>query len=311
MSTPDSFTEAALRIIGGRAEGAILGVSSAEQTAAALMARSFVSADISGRHAALFTGERLWTMATEMVINGQTIWRLTNGDIKWVQMATLTNRGNYRISGRPVKPSRVLHCRLNVDMISGQGRSDLAIAIANRDFIRNLEFNLADEVQDPSGYLIPTQSWQNDTVKDEITALDGAKVLVPPESVNFMGTPGQQSGQYDWMQRRVGFEAPDVVRLWQDQARKVAFGILGVPPSLWDLGADASGMREAWRLYIFTVVDPMAKLLEQAAKRIGLEIDLNFDRLMASDIANRARAYGQLVDGNMSEEEAARKTGLS
>ena len=75
MSNPENYTEAILRIIGGRAAGTLLGVSSAEQMAASLMARSFVSSEMSGRHAPLFTAERLSTMANELVINGQTIWR--------------------------------------------------------------------------------------------------------------------------------------------------------------------------------------------------------------------------------------------
>ena len=234
-----------------------------------------------------------------------------DGDIKWVQMATLTNRGNYRISGRSVKREMILHCRLNVDMLSGQGRSDLAVALATRDLLRNLEFNLADEAQDSSGYVIPTQAWENEPIKNAIIELDGAKMLVPPESTNFMGAPGSTSAQYDWMQRRIGFAPPAVVRDWYDTARINALGVLGVPPSLYSTDADASATREAWRLYIFTVVDPMAKILEQAAKRAGLDIDLKFDKLMASDIANRARAYGSLVDANMPEADAASKTGLA
>ena len=310
MSNPETYTDAILRIIGGRAAGTMLAVSSAEQTAASLMAKSFISADLSGAHAHLFTAERLSTMANELVINGQTIWRRMNGDIKWVQMVNISSRGNYTISGRSVQRDRIFHPRLNVDMLEGQGRSDLEIAVATRDFIRSLEYNLADEAQDPSGYVIPTQSWQNKEIREVIIELDGAKALVPPENTNFMGAPATTAAQYDWMQRRIGFNAPSEVREWYETARITAFGVLGVPPSLYSKDADASSTREAWRLYIFTVVDPMAKILEQAAERAGLEVDLNFDRLMASDIANRARAYGILVGANMPEDEAAKKTGL-
>ena len=310
MSNPDNYTEAILRIIGGRAAGTLLGVTSAEQAAASLMARSFVSSEMVGKHARLFTAERLSTMANEMVINGQTTWRRKDGDLEWVQMVHIGSRGKYQIGGRYVPADRILHCRLNVDMLTGQGRSDLAVAIAARDLLRNMEFNLADESQDPSGYLIPTQSWENEQIRNGVTELDGAKMLVPPESTNFMGSPGSVSAQYDWLQRRVGFDPPPAVRDWYDTARINALGVLGVPASLFGTDADASATREAWRLYIFTVVDPMAKLLEQAAARAGLDIDFKFDQLMASDIANRARAYKSLVDSNMAEDQAAKLTGL-
>lgn len=310
MTSP--YTDAILRIIGGRARGTLLGISSAEQTAASLMARSFVSADISGAASEIFTGERLSTMANEIILAGQTIWRRMNGDIRWVQACTVASRtGNYRISGRSYDPKSILHCRLNVDMMTGQGRPDLEIAIATRDFIRNLENNLSDEAQDPYGYLIPTQAYEDESLKELITEIDGSKLLVEPETTNYMGSPTSASSRDEWQQRRVGFEAPEAVRRWYESARMSALSILGVPPGLYSPDADASAAREAWRLYIFTVVDPMAKLLEQAAGRCGLEIDMNFDRLMASDIANRARAYGTLVSGNMDEDEAARLTGFA
>lgn len=306
-----NFKEAELLIRWARTASQALGASSAEQIAASLMARAFISADISGSHAPLFTYERLATMANELVLLGQTIWQRMNGDIKWVQMATIAKRtGNYRISGRSFPPNRVMHCRLNVDMQSGMGRSDLEIAYSTRDFIRSLEKNLADEAQDSSGYVIPTEHYQDGDLKTLITNIEGAKLMAPPESSSFLQSPGQsRSAQYDWMQKRIGFAAPEVVRQWYESARLTALAVLGVPASLHS-PVDASAMREGWRVYIFTVVDPISRLLEQAAARCGLELDMNFDRLMASDVQNRSRAYKQLVDANMDEDEARQFTGF-
>lgn len=320
MSAP--YTDAILAIVGGRARGIELGKSSAEQIAAGLLGRAFISAKRSGRHEMLFSPERLQTMASELVIYGQSLWLRDNGDIKWEQRCTVSRKtGQYRIRGKPIPPERVLHFRTNVDMISGQGRSDLAIALTTQEFIRKIETNLADEIDAPRGYLIPTQGYWEPKIDDEGNVLDndvmaamkdmeGGLLLVPSETINMMGAGTTPSSQYEWHQRRIGFEAPEVVLKWYEAARLTALSVMGIPASLVN-PVDASAMREGWRLYLFTVVDPLAKLLEAAAARCGLEIDLNFDELGASDIANRARAYGSLVDGGMSEEEAKMKTGLA
>ena len=42
----------------------------------------------------------------------------------------------------------------------------------------------------------------------------------------------------------------------------------------------------------------------------GLEVRLDFDDLMASDITGRARAFGSMVTAGMDVEEAAILTGL-
>lgn len=312
MTTDAKFHEAVQLIRWARIAGEGLGITSAAQIAASLMSRAFISADISGSSAAIFSKERLAKMAQELVLSGQTFWLRRNGDIEWVQHATIARRtGNYRISGQSYDPSVVLHCRLNVDMKTGMGRSDLDIAANTKNLLGNIEKNLESESRDGAGYIIPTENWDNANLSEMLASLEGQKVMAPPESTSFLQSPGQSSmGQYDFTQRRVGFNPPPEVREMYMAARETALAVLGVPASL-HRPMDASAMREGWRVYIFTVVDPIARLLEEAAGRSGLELDMNFDRLMASDIQNRSRAYGQLVGANMDEDDAARFTGLA
>ena len=61
---------------------------------------------------------------------------------------------------------------------------------------------------------------------------------------------------------------------------------------------------------MFGTLVPLARLISAYAKRKGLDVQLNFDDLMASDIAGRARAFGSLVQGGMDIEDAAILTGL-
>ena len=306
------FTDATLALLWGRVRNLTDGVSSAEQLAANLLGRAFVSAELSGAHASLFTAEMMQTIASELTINGQSIWIRNVGasDLKWVLRANIGPRsGKYVINSKSYDPSQIFHVRTNIDMKSGMGQSDLDVASSTKYLIRSLELHLADETEAIRGYVIPTQAWDQGAVQDALKSLQSKTILLPTETLNLMGSGTAPNNQYEWHQRRLGFDAPDTVRLWYESVRMAALSIMGIPPAL-ATPVDASAMREGWRVYIFTVVTPLARLLEQAADRCGLDISMNFDSLMASDIANRARAYGSLVDGNMPEDEARRFTNL-
>ena len=49
----------------------------------------------------------------------------------------------------------------------------------------------------------------------------------------------------------------------------------------------------------------------EARHKLMADITFGFDRLFASDIQGRARAYKSLVDGGMDKGEAARVTGMA
>ena len=76
---------------------------------------------------------------------------------------------------------------------------------------------------------------------------------------------------------------------------------------------DASGQRESWRRFLHGSVQPLGDLLavELADKLAVPGLALRFDRLFASDLSGRARAFGSLVQGGMDKDRAARLAGLS
>ncbi|MYE57989.1 MAG: phage portal protein [Alphaproteobacteria bacterium] len=69
-------------------------------------------------------------------------------------------------------------------------------------------------------------------------------------------------------------------------------------------------MREGWRIFLHSTIQPLAQLVVGAARNSGLLLEINFDRLMASDVTGRARAFNSLVGGGMDLEEAATISGL-
>ena len=78
-------------------------------------------------------------------------------------------------------------------------------------------------------------------------------------------------------------------------------------------GADATAAREAWRRFLHGSVVPVAELLaaELADKLDAPTLRLRFDRLAASDIMGRARAFQSMTNGGMDAGRAAILAGLS
>ena len=79
------------------------------------------------------------------------------------------------------------------------------------------------------------------------------------------------------------------------------------------VAGDAAGQRESWRRFLHGSVQPLGDLLaaELADKLAVPGLALRFDRLFASDLSGRARAFGSLVQGGMDKDRAARLAGLS
>ena len=74
--------------------------------------------------------------------------------------------------------------------------------------------------------------------------------------------------------------------------------------------ARASGRRGA--SFLHGTIAPVALMvMEELSRLFEQEITLNFDRLFASDIMGRARAFGSLRTGGMAGDAAAEQTGFA
>ena len=74
---------------------------------------------------------------------------------------------------------------------------------------------------------------------------------------------------------------------------------------------DGTAQRESWRRFLHSSVVPMGLLVAaELSAALGAEVGLSFDRLMASDLSGRARAFGSLVKGGMGIDEALEVAGF-
>ena len=145
-----------------------------------------------------------------------------------------------------------------------------------------------------------------------LRALKG-KLMVVDSMSGSWGGDYRDAPRGDWAQRRLGPE-PDatLASLRSDTAIAIA-GDCGVPPELLGIvKADGTGQRESWRRFLHGSVQPIARQVEGElrTKLDAPTLALSFDRLFASDLSGRARAFQSMVGGGMDIAKAAALAGL-
>ena len=86
----------------------------------------------------------------------------------------------------------------------------------------------------------------------------------------------------------------------------------GVPPELVQGRGDGTARREAWRQFLHGTLQGTADVVgAELAEKLETPVTLSFDRLFASDIQGRGRAYQSMTAGGMEPERAARLAGFS
>ena len=85
----------------------------------------------------------------------------------------------------------------------------------------------------------------------------------------------------------------------------------GVPITLLTK-SDGTASREAYRRFLHSSVAPVAELVAvELREKLDIPaLSLNFDRLFASDLSGRARAFQSMVGGGMEVAKAAALAGL-
>ena len=172
---------------------------------------------------------------------------------------------------------------------------------------------LADEAAGPRGSLLPIpQDGDEDNLeglKRTIGALAGKLAVVETTAAGWGdGTPA--APREDWKAKRIGFNAPDVLRNLRSDTSKAVLAACGVPVELVAL-ADGTGQREAYRRFLFGSVLPLARMVErELAEKLETDVRLDFSELMASDLAGRARAFQSMVGAGLELERAAALAGL-
>ncbi|MYI07565.1 MAG: phage portal protein [Gemmatimonadetes bacterium] len=304
-------------LVDAASEPLLTGYTAALEIAAGQLSRVFAAATVAGAGAPAFDSWMLAQVARSLVESGDAVWYRIGRRLVRAEQYGINPDGTYELTlpeRSVVQPSRrVFHARWNIDVSSARGLAPLETAQTIRQLLQKLEGSLAQESGAAVGYLLPVPSDGDDAavekLKQDLAALKG-RIAVVETTRGGWGEGPTGSPRRDYDLARMGPNIPDGnVRMFQ-AARDSVLAACGYPVQLAQGQGDGTAQREAWRRYLHGTVAPIGNLVEVEAARIGLPITISWDRLFASDIQGRARAFQSLVAGGMSLEAAAAASGI-
>ncbi len=327
------YTDVLTALLTARAEGGPVdpAATAALETAAGLVARAFSVATVApaGARTAALSPSVLACIGREL-IRREAVFRLVVrlGRVQALACPHWDVRGGadpdswwYRLdlpapddTGTISVPGAgVLHFRFATDpRRPWEGIGPLSWASSTGKLSGAIEEALAGEAAGPFGHLLPLPDVATDktTLKADIDSLRGGVKLVDTAASGW-GEGRAAAPQGDWKQQRIGADPPASVVSLRSDAAMAVLSACGVPPPLVSPG-DGTAAREAWRRFLHATIHPLGELVaEEAAAKLGLpELSLSFDRLFASDLSGRARAFQSMVGGGMDLAKAAALAGL-
>ena len=221
-----------------------------------------------------------------------------------------------------VPHSAIIHSRYACDSaFPWRGVPPLGWARSTGKLAGNLEDRIADESTASSALVVPIPTDGGDggdddplaSLKADIAKARGKAVLAETTHSGW-GEGRGGAPQSDWRQQRIGFDPPEVMRNVRRDVFEDVLHAAGVPSALFDPRSEGTSQREALRRFAHLSVEPLGRIVaaELAEKLDAPSLRFNFDALMASDLAGRARAVGILVkSAGYSREQAATIAGLA
>ena len=213
----------------------------------------------------------------------------------------------------------VLHLRWLVDPARPwAGVSPLQHARDTGSLAGWIERRLSEEASGPVGSFLPVSKFDADPdadldaddADDPLAALrrdiGGAKgqTLIVETAMAAADSPAS-APRRDYQVARFGANPPrDLVELREQVTRDVGSAI-GVPRALLDSSASGQASREAWRQFISTSVDGLARRLEaQLLAQLGVEVAIDSSPLGGRDLLARASVFRRLVEGKVAMADA-------
>ena len=332
------YTDALVRAIAQHAQGGATAdptATAAVEAAAGAYGRAFAVAELDPAVPEL-TGATLAMIARQLIRGGECIhvidvdrrgrlalqvaaaWEIRGGPdpASWFYRVDVCGPSGTR--KRTVPAGSVLHARYATDPARPwRGVGPMEWAALTGRVHAEIEAALRDEAAGTRGHVLPVPAAPESAdpeadplaaLRADVQALRGRTALVESVASNWEGSPAD-APRTDWRPQRLGFNAPATAGALRSETGAAVLAACGVPP---DLFAAGNAAREGWRRFLHGSLLPLAELvareLADKLERPGLSI--GFRRLAASDVANRARALGDLVKAGVELGEARRLSGL-
>ena len=323
-----TFTDTLVDLMVSEANGAVISRAVAvREVAAGLWGRAFASAQVSPDNVATraLTPSVLARIGRAMIDPGEAVfvldvngavtlkpassWSITGGDV-WQYECDLP--GPSQIVTRNVDQNGVIHVRYSTEAARPWvGIGPLQWCKETLDTAAVLEARLHQEMSGAAGILLPVPDAKKSTqLQNDLNNLKGRTALVT-SAASWDGAAGNQTtAQGDFSPRRIGGNPPPTIEPLRDALSRSILAACGVPAAVLGL-SDGTALRESYRQFLFAGVAPVALLVqEELSAKLDDEITLSFDRLMASDLSGRARAFQSMIKGGLDVAKAAALAGL-
>lgn len=312
---------------------AVPGATSAVEIASGIVQRALMSATINDTLQGIgLTASVMGAIGRALARRGQVVFRIENRNGIQLQAANSFDvRGSYdqttwrydlHLQGpsraktvKSVKSEDVLHFRWSYDVSKPwQGIGPIQSANLDARLLAAIVKALGDEALTPRGYFIPVpktggQDASVELLKGDIKQADGSSLLVESMSDSWQ-TGGQGQANHDWQVRRFGANPPEGLLKLYKQAHNAVLEAYGLSSALL-ADSTGTGSRESWRIALFGLINPLAKMIEnELLAKLGIQAQLNFDELRASDLQGRARGFKSLVDGGVPVDQALQMAGF-
>ena len=234
---------------------------------------------------------------------------VVTGTLDWTYEITLAGPTGH--VERTLPADAVIHPRYGATTSEPwRGVGPLSAAKLSTILSNILELRLRQEASARVGFLLPVPEVQQ-ALQDDLNTLEGKTVLVQTTAGAWEGGPTTAAPKGDYDPKRLGAVFGPNHEPLRDAVGRSMLAACGVPASL--LGnSDGTFAREALRQFLHTTISPVADIItpELALKLDTPDLAFNFDKLFASDLSGRARAFQSMVGGGIDVEKAAALAGL-
>ncbi len=230
----------------------------------------------------------------------------------WIYQSTTYGASSSRTNWLPA--AAVVHCLWGRQPERPEvGIGPMQFGKLTGDLTGNLELRLSEEAGGPVGHVLPVPADGGDgsveTLRKDLAAAKGRTVLAETTAAGW-GEGQSAAPRQDWKGSRFGADPPEVLSALRTDAGLAVASACGIPPMLFT-ATGAAPLREAWRQFLHASVAPIGRTIEaELSAKLGADVRLDFEKLAASDISGRARAFQSLTGGGMDAARAAAVTGL-
>ena len=318
--------------------------TAALETVATLYASALSACEVSGPSAVTRALDATWraAVASSLVRHGQALYLIDADPSAGLALAPVSH---WDVHGGPERASwfyrcelsgpsttawrtrsaeAVLHLKWNTDPARPwAGVSPLQHARDTGSLAAWLDKRLSEEVSGPVGAFLPVARFDadpdadlDDDADDPLAALrrdiGGARgqTLIVETAMASADSPAS-APRKDFQVARFGAAPPrDLVELREQVTRDVGASC-GIPRALLDSTASGQASREAWRQFISTSIDGLARRLEaQILDQLGVDVAIDTGPLGGRDLLGRAAVFRRLKEGGLTIADARDAAGI-